>query len=471
MHTIRTRLALVFVGLTAVAVAVVYLVVTPSLESRLREQRLHSLAQDASIYSPALARAIGSSVDEREVDREVRQAADQADARVTLLGVSRGTLGVRSYLISDSTAEVNITDLRFRLAERAATTGRPMTGTERGGSGVIGEAARPLFFNGRVARVVVVSAPLRDVTENVAIVRRRIVIAGALALLLAALGGVLVARAISRRIARLEQIARRVAAGDFTARFPADRPDELGQLATALDDMQRQLAELDTARKTFIATASHELRTPIFSLGGFVELLEEEDLDEETRRAFLGQVREQVERLQRLTTELLDLSRLEAGSLELRPERTDLGVLARAVTSEFVLALARHGSHLELRLPRRGLTAVCDPERVAQVLRILIDNALVHTPEGTDIVVAATRRAPDDDAVGSGDVSLSVRDLAGGLVGAPTERIFEPFFTADDAQGSGLGLAIARELAERMDGELGVEAEPGATTFSFRLPA
>ena len=89
--------------------------------------------------------------------------------------------------------------------------------------------------------------------------------------------------------------------------------------------MQRQLAQLDTARKQFIASASHELRTPIFSLGGFLELLEDEDLDEATRAQFLAQVRGQVERLRKLATELLDLSRLEAGGLELRPEPTDLG--------------------------------------------------------------------------------------------------------------------------------------------------
>src|SRR3712207_9224792 len=104
------------------------------------------------------------------------------------------------------------------------------------------------------------------------------------------------------------------------------------------------------SRKRFIATASHELRTPIFSLGGFLELLQDEDLDPDTRQAFLTQVREQVGRLQKLATDLLDLSKLEAGSLELRVEPTDLGVLARAVTSEFQPALARHRSHLELRL-------------------------------------------------------------------------------------------------------------------------
>ncbi len=104
--------------------------------------------------------------------------------------------------------------------------------------------------------------------------------------------------------------------------------------------MQRQLRQLEEARRRFIATASHELRTPIFSLGGFLELIQDEELDEETRRAFVGQVREQVERLGRLATGLLDLSRLESGSVQLDPTPTDIGVLSRVVAGEFMPALA-----------------------------------------------------------------------------------------------------------------------------------
>jgi two-component system OmpR family sensor kinase len=107
--------------------------------------------------------------------------------------------------------------------------------------------------------------------------------------------------------------------------------------------------------------------------------------------------------------------------------------------------------------------ALCDPERVAQIMRILLDNALSHTPSGTDLVVAAARR--------NGKVRLSVTDFGAGIKRASLERVFEPFFTSNDAQGSGLGLAIAHELAERMDGDLTADSIPGRTTFALELPA
>ncbi len=463
LRSLRTRLTLLFFGVTLVAVTVVFFYVTPQLESSLREQKLRSLAETAEAFTPLIADVVRDNASNRRIDQAVVSVADRTSTRVTLLSVGDGTQGLQLAVFSDSTTQVEIEDLQFEVAEVAARTGRPAAGSESSADGLLGQVARPIRDGLTVSRVAVFSDPLADVQGNVGLIRRQILVAGGLGLLLALVGGFLVSRTIARRVKVLEEGADKVARGDFTATFPADQDDELGQLARALDDMQRQLGQLESARKRFIATASHELRTPIFSLGGFLELLQDEELDDETRKQFVGVIREQVDRLGKLATDLLDLSRLEAGSLELRPEATDLGVLARTVTAEFIPALDKHDSHLELRLGGQPIQAVCDPERVAQVLRILIDNALTHTPAGTDMVVTAARE--------NGAVSLAVRDGGPGIRSDAIARVFEPFFTSDDAQGSGLGLAIARELAERMDGSLAVDPTPGHTTFSLELPA
>jgi two-component system OmpR family sensor kinase len=168
--------------------------------------------------------------------------------------------------------------------------------------------------------------------------------------------------------------------------------------------------------------------------------------------------------MRNLATELLDLSRLEAGALELRPEPTDLGQLAREVAAEFTPAAQRHNAEVHLDLSEEPIELECDPERTAQVLRILLDNALVHTPAGTGVRVLAARH--------NGHVRLEVSDGGPGIKRQNMPHIFEPFFTSnDEAQGAGLGLAIARELAERMHGDLSVRSVPGRTTFSLELPA
>ncbi len=459
--SLRTRLALVFFAITFVTIGVIYLYVVPGLQTRLINERLGELSATAQRYSGSVAQTVGGTQPAPSVRNLVRMAGARSGDRVSLFSVATALAPGGPQLTPE--ADSSVLAPPPALAYRAATTGRLITGTATSSSGEIARAAAPLSYQGKVAGVIVYSAPVADIVHNVAIVRHEILVAGGIALLLVVIGGYLLSRALGRRVKRLERAAEQIAAGDFEHPIPVDSGDELGQLANAFNAMQHQLAQLESARKKFIATASHELRTPVFSLGGFVELLEDEELDPETRRRFLDQVRDQVERLRKLSVDLLDLSRLESGSLELREEEVDLSELTRAVSGEFEPTLAQHDSHLELRFAARTIEASCDPVRVAQIVRILIDNALTHTPPGTRIVVTAGR----DD----GHVRLAVRDNGEGIDGQAMRRIFEPFFTADDAQGSGLGLAIASELAERMSGHLSVRSAPGETIFTLDLPS
>ena len=311
--------------------------------------------------------------------------------------------------------------------------------------------AQPFFRERKRKRPVAVAfyaRDLNDVAEAVDLVRNRVLVATGVALALALVGAFLVAQALARRMGRLEVAADQVAHGRFIDPLPVDSQDELGQLTRTFNEMQAQLRQVDVARKEFIATASHELRTPIFSLAGFVELLQDEDLDEDTRREFLETMSEQVARLQKLSVDLLDLSRLDAGSVELHPEPVDLSELARSIVNEFTPALADHDTDLEIRLPDVGPEALCDPVRVAQIMRILLDNALRHTPAGTQVTVGAARS--------NGTAGLTVTDSGPGLPNDSDTKVFERFYTGDAARGAGLGLAIARELAERMHGRLRV---------------
>jgi two-component system, OmpR family, sensor kinase len=463
--SLSNRLALVFFSITLLAVGVLYLYVAPGLQSRLIGEKLAALATSARTHSGPLSRAVGSATPLARVRRIVAETAGTSGDRVTLLAVNWSVGVPQLSRQADSEGAGAEAPLGLGPAYRAVSTGQIVSGTEPAASGPVAQAAAPVFYSGRlVGWVIVYSAPVADVMRTVSTVRHEILVAGGIALLLALVAGYLVARALARRVSRLELAAKQVAAGDFTRPIPVTSNDELGRLAVAFNEMQQQLQQLEQARKKFIATASHELRTPIFSLGGFVELLEDEELDAETRRRFLDQVRGQVQRLGKLSVDLLDLSRLESGSLELRPEEVDLSELTRSVSGEFEPKLAQHDSRLELRLPggRDSIQAQCDPVRVAQIMRILIDNALTHTPPGTQIVVTAARD--------NGHVRLAVRDDGEGIDLPALHRIFEPFYTADDAQGSGLGLAIASELAGRMAGHLSVQSGSGATTFTLEIP-
>jgi signal transduction histidine kinase len=392
----------------------------------------------------------------------VRAISDRVNARVTLLGVqvSSPKPSVRFYVISDSN---QLAAVRADVGLAAQAVQHPGGSPPAAIVGSTGEVAVPLRYAGRITHVAVYSRDFGDARQAVSLVRQRLVLASAVALAVALLGGWLVARVIARRVRRLEVAARNLAAGLDVEPLPVESNDELGRLTAAFNEMQEQLSRVDRARREFIANASHELRTPIFSLGGFVELLQDEQLDQATRDEFLATMGEQVQRLQKLAVDLLDLSRLDAGSLDLNAEEVDLAELAGAVAAEFRPALSGHRTELEVRLPNEEVSALCDRERVMQIMRILLDNALRHTPEGTPVTVIAGRE--------NGSAELAVADTGPGVAPASATQVFERFYTADAARGSGLGLAIAKELAERMDGRITLDSRPGRTVFKLELPA
>jgi signal transduction histidine kinase len=166
--------------------------------------------------------------------------------------------------------------------------------------------------------------------------------------------------------------------------------------------------------------------------------------------------------LTKLTADLLDLSKLDADVMEVSADEVDLASIARRVAEEFGPAAERHNSELDVSVDGDA-PAMADADRVAQIIRILLDNALTHTPEGTSISITTQRR--------DGAASLVVADNGPGIGPHNRNRVFDRFYTGDRVSGSGLGLAIARELAMRMNGELGVESRRGRTRFELRLPA
>jgi signal transduction histidine kinase len=446
------KLGLILFALVAGALALVYLAVVPMLESRLVDGKIRELERAAvSVERPV---EVGDPFNYDAVANAYEQVVG---ARVVILEqIDEGTLIVHADSRGLRSSDVE----RDPLALAAAETGEPTSGRVTRGGEEFAEAARPV---GETTKVVLLASPLRDALATVDNVQRALLLAGLFALVVSWLAGYLLARRHADRIRRLEAAAGRIAAGNFDVPVVDQSEDELGQLARAFDEMRLRLAHLDHARKEFIANASHELRTPIFSLGGFLELLRDEELDERERSEFVGEMTGQVERLKRLATDLLDLSRLDAGQLAVERSELDLARTARTVGEEFRV-VAEAGGH-ELRVTADGVVpAVGDEQRVLQIARILVENALRHTPEGTAVEVSASLR--------KGRAGLSVRDEGPGIPVEAQKHLFERFYRADGgkASGSGLGLAIAWELAARMEGAIELYSEPGQTRFTLELP-
>ena len=487
IDSVRTRLVLLFFAITATAIGFVYLYVVPQLSSNLTSERLERLEQQGGEELGRLRTAAERGLEQRELAMLVRRSAANVDSRITLLGIREGE---PAFVIADSELESDAIEGDYPAATGAVASNDVRSGVETVDGDPVGETAFPVSGDvpgRRLAStasnpgggsppggtdeaagpgwVIVLSTPLDDVEANVALIRRQTLIAGGIALVASLIAAFIVAGYHTRRLRRLEQAAERVAQGDFSVPIPVGSHDEVGQLAETLDEMRRRLRGLETARREFIANASHELRTPIASLGGFIELLDDDpEPDPETRREFVRTMRGQIDRLTKLSTDLLDLSRLDADALSLQSQPVDLGEVAREVAAEFAAAAEQHGSEVLVETGSLGEPlARADRTRTAQILRILIDNALKHTAPGTEISITSTDTPTS--------IGLTVTDDGPGIDTRSKERIFERFYTADSVSGSGLGLAIARELARAMGGEVVLEPRRGrGASLSLILP-
>lgn len=223
---------------------------------------------------------------------------------------------------------------------------------------------------------------------------------------------------------------------------------------------------LDRARRDLVANVSHELKTPLAAITGLLELLEGDRVDPEHRREFLGLMSTEADRLERLVEEQLQLARLDAGGLPLERERFDLDALAENVVASRQPLAAADGIALQARTPPRPVGVWADPARIEQILLILIDNAVRHTPAGGSIDVVVETR-PDA-------ALLRVRDTGEGIPPEEQPFVFDRFYRGDrsrEGRSAGLGLAIARGLAHAHGGTMELHSVPGlGSTFTLVLP-
>jgi signal transduction histidine kinase len=450
--SVGAKLSLALVLVVAGALALVYVVVVPLLERNLVDAKVSQLERSAPNVSAQIPVEVYELTDFLDV------ASGSVNARVVIYQVLKREPPVAT-VFEDSFGLRSGDVANDPVALRAVRTALPASGVVTSGGRRYAEAAVPVGSD----FALLLRAPLADTLETVRQVRQRLLVAGLLALAASLLVGYGAASIFARRVRRLEQAAERIAGGEFDEPVVDPHRDELGELAAAFDRMRERLAGLDHARNEFIANASHELRTPLFSLAGFLELMDDEELEPETRREFLATMSEQVDRLTRLATDLLDLSRLDAGRLRVEREPVDLSEVARTLVAEFGPRAAAADHRLEL-VANGPVGVVADAERALQIGRALVENALRHTPAGTVVRVSAHAGA---------EPVLAVEDDAAGIPPDHAAHVFERFYRADGttASGSGLGLAIARELAELMGGSIDLETRARRTVFRLVLPA
>ena len=292
----------------------------------------------------------------------------------------------------------------------------------------------------------------------------------------AVVGAMVIFYSPRRRLRALEYAAQRLGGGDLTARAPHRGGDEIARVAAAFNQMAAELQTRDAAlrtsdtlRRQMMADVSHELKTPLTAMRGFIETLRmpEVSLDADRRNRYFETIDRETRRLERIVKDLLDLARYEAGGVVLQRRVFDIERLFGNVAGRHERDAHAKGVAIRIHVDAQADQIVADPDRIEQAIENLVGNALRHTPAGGTITLSATQAR--------GDATLSVSDTGAGIPPAHLPHVFERFYKADTARaaestGSGLGLSITKAIIERHGGTIRVASQPGNTTFTIVLP-
>jgi len=484
-HSLQFRTVLITIGLSGLAILVIGLYITFSIASNLFESQ-RDRALDASNSAAAAAQTLLES--SAAADRGALQSVlDQAVRTVQTVSGSSAIAVLRQS--GQETSTIAPQDriapaLTGVISDELQASVRENPDRQFWQSVSLGDEAgedpgivvgTDLMVPGAGRYGLYIGYSFAGAEQTLAFMEATGII-GAVALLVL-LGAItlLVVRWVIEPVRTVAATSRRLAAGDLGVRMPEKGEDELATLAASFNGMAdtlqariRELAELSVMQQRFVSDVSHELRTPLTTirLAGDVLYGQREEFPGPTART--GELlHTQTERFERLLADLLEISRYDAGSVELGTEPTNLVHLAGdAIESMHDLAL-EHGSELQLVAPGGYLDAEVDPRRVKRIVRNLLGNAIEHG-EGRPIVVSVDS---DEHAV-----ALSVRDYGLGMTEEDAARVFDRFWRADPSRmrtigGTGLGLAISQEDAVAHGGSLDVWSKPNAgTVFRLTLP-
>jgi signal transduction histidine kinase len=272
---------------------------------------------------------------------------------------------------------------------------------------------------------------------------------------------------LGRRLSRaaapvgdLIEASGRVEAGDFSTRVPETGPGEVRALARAFNAMSARLEETEQQRRSALADVSHELRTPLTVIQGNLEALLDGVYPADAEH--LQPILEETRLMERLIDDLRTLTLVEAGSLVLHREPTDLGALLHEVAASYRSQAEQAGIELAVSALDNIPPVDVDPVRIREVVSNLLTNALRHTPRGGNVELSA--------ALAGGEAAVTVRDTGSGIPPDQLERIFDRFYRSPDSPGSGLGLPIAKSLVEAHGGTITATSEAGiGTTIRFTV--
>ena len=402
------------------------------------------------------------------VNAKIADIYDAYNADIWIANFSSGRLQYvdRSWNTSDSVTteavqeqlnlirsgeEIRAAGLFEELGDHIVTIGVPWT-----------------YSDGRVVGAVLLHIPVDQLTVSILPVLLQLAPPLAVSFLLGAVLAFLIARNQTQPIREIERAVRAFSRGELSRRVELTCGGELEQLGHEINRMAEQLEHMEESRRSFVANVSHELRSPMTSMKGYVQAMLDGTISDSDRPKYLQVVLDETNRLTDLVRDLLDLSRLESGKFPMDLAPFDANEMMRRILIHFMQRIEEKGIEVDVRLTEDPCFALGDVSRITQVVSNFVDNAVKFMPGEGGVLTLRTRRE-------GGNVRFEVQDNGPGVDAADQPHVFDRFYKADKAHtagmGTGLGLSICRSILQQHKCDIEMRSRPGETVFAFDLPA
>ncbi|MEI6579003.1 MAG: HAMP domain-containing sensor histidine kinase [Eubacteriales bacterium] len=329
--------------------------------------------------------------------------------------------------------------------------------------------AQPIFANGNAIGIVFAVQPVASVLgPYILSILRMFGFASLLALIITYITVYFMIYRLTKPLRQMSLATKRYSSGDFSYRVSIKGNDELADLAIAFNSMAKDLATLESSRRSFVANVSHELKTPMTTIGGFIDGILDGTIEKDKSKYYLQIVSDEVKRLSRLVTSMLNMSKIEAGELELKPRRFDISEQIFKTMLAFEQLIEKKKINIVGLDQMQSLYLSADADMINQVIYNLLDNAVKFTPSLGTIEIY--------DYSDNGFAVVKIKNSGGGIPSEEIGKIFERFYKIDksrsfDVRGAGLGLYIVKSIIEMHGGSITVSSvENVYTEFVFTLP-
>lgn len=435
----------------------------------MREQK-QDIANEISVITDLYFNTVSSVAGENSAILELNTIARHYDGLIQIISVDGAMAQYASgskwdQVMNIRYSEEEISRMLHAVSDLEADSVR-FTQMDEGFQMLVG--SKPVVKDGAATHVVRFYLDITEARGAVSLAFLEVMLVSLIAVLISVIAVYYTTARMTRPFMEINEIVQKYAKGDYNVRIPISSVEEATQLALSFNNMANQLKDLEATRRSFVANVSHELRSPLTSMKGFLEAMQDGTIPPGEYEKYIGIVLSETKRMAVMVNDLLDLARIESGRTALKLEIFDINELIRRTLITFEARIYEHRMEVDVKFAQEQYYVEADNAQISQVLRNIIDNAIKYSPDDSKLRIAtyAMRR----------EIYVSIQDSGPGIPEEDIPHVFDRFYKVEKAHtpskqsGTGLGLSIVKKIIDQHNQTISLKSSKGkGSTFTFTL--